>query len=503
MTVKIVITKDGTIFQPPTPVRICAWLQSTPRAQPGYLSPTSGRKDDLFWTQTAADQGSLTIVFRLTVKSLNVTSYPKISLVGTAIKIRADLPRSLPEKSSSMNTSVAQTESVRDLHWTKSSPSEDEGSKASILRTLIGQASFHTPIDVITIGVDTLGLAIHLACHISEELWEAFALSQRTRWSRFFFNPSGIVVADDANEIITVNGQDMTTETWTQKCIKANYIDKVLLAEKPLDSAVRLRFQHLDSVGLDDAACGRAWSLIIAADDYTLEESTREATASRIEVVTTSSIWHSAEKASPKLLLRMSGPISENQISLLDMVQSAGWEIVETLERGPIELQPEGPENFNARVRYFLLETRRDTCDYIELVSIGTYGENLSSRSGVVQVVDTCSRRRNDDRTHGDVTRHEMMHGRLGGSQITQPAIQGTNLQMVPSQRSLESIAIRALEKQDQGTVDIQEVLDSQVETDPTVKRRGSPQELDQFEKKRSRTDSSPEEDLSMSDEES
>lgn len=487
VTVRIVITKDGAIFQPPTPVRICAWLQTTPREQPRYLSPTSGKTDDLLWTRTAADQGSLTIVLRVTIKSLNLANYPRISLVGAALKIRADLPRLIPEKPSTMSISVAPTESIGDLHSTNPSESEEGGGEPSILRALLTQASFRTPIDVITIGVETLSVAVHLACYLSENIWEASALSQRAPWSLFLFKPSRIVVADEANEIITVEGEDMTTETWIQRCIKVNYIDQALRAGKPLHYAVRLSFQNLNSAGLGDGACGRAWSLIIAADDYALRESTREATANQIEAVRTSSIWHSVEKASPKLLLQINGPISENQMSLLDMVQSDGWKVVETLERAPIELQPAGPENFGVSVRYFLLENRRNTCDYIELVSIGASVENSPLKAKVGQVVDNNSGSVTADATESDDTRHEMKLGHLGYMQTTQPVIQAPNLRTIPNQIFLESVATRALGTQDQGKAKIYEALDSKPKTDPAVKRRGSPEELNQSGKKRLR----------------
>lgn len=424
LTARIVITKDGTIFSPQDPVSICAWLQTTTRLQPRYLSPTSGKKDDTLWTRTAAEEGFLAIVFRITTRSLDMSEFPKMSLKEARLMIRADLPRSTLTNSFSTNISIAPNESVVDLHSTELSRPEGEGGKSSVLQALLDRASTQTPLDVIALGVAKLSLATQLACRLSMKMREG---TSAQRVPGRLFEPSTIVVADDAAEILTIQGKDRRTDEWAQGCIKAEYIDLMILGPVPLSHAVRLRFQHLDSMGLGDGACDRAWSLIIASDNSSLSDGTREATAKQIEALTFSSIWHSPERASPKLLLQMSGEFSGDEVSLLEMIRSDGWEAVEVLDRLPEELALEDPEHSEENIRSVLLEHRRDAFKYVEVV----LASERKSSTNVEQnrVAHTQSNRLTDDTTDCEMTGHVRMHGQLDDSQVMQPAGQRPRLQ--------------------------------------------------------------------------
>ncbi|KAJ4393422.1 hypothetical protein N0V93_002632 [Gnomoniopsis smithogilvyi] len=497
LTVRIVITRDGAIFQPEDPVRICAWLHPTPLEQPRCLSLSSGKKDDLFWTKTAAEQGFLAIVLRITLSLLDRTTFAKSSLLGSLLRIRADLPRVTPSEAFPRSIASASNQSIVDLHSTESSPAEDEEDKSSELESLLDQTSTETPMNVITIGINTIGIAKHLAIYLSKRVRED-AVAQNVS---LMLQPSTIVVADEANEVISFQGKDVRTEEVAHECIKNNYIHP-MISTMPLKYAVRLRFQHLDSMGRGDGACDRAWSLIIAADNFLLHESTREATANQIEAITTSSIWHSTERKPPKLLLRIIGPSSENRMSLLGMMESDGWEVVETLDQLPQEAPLEDCESPNVMVKYFLLEYTLETPEYIEAI-LGNAEEQSSTRADQAKVADTESKRVTDDATDGEVTGQEITHDHLCDSEATKPVnldSEARPLQIEQSQIPVDPSLERAEEIQNQGKADIHQALDLQAVPDPAVKRRGSPEELSRLKEKRLHTESSPEDEGSISE---
>lgn len=489
LTIAIAITRNGVIFRPEDPVRVCAWLETASKHRPIFLSPTSGKKDDLLWTKKAADQKSLTIVFRITKKHLEEASLSYTSLEGGRLRIRADLPTSSSKKSPMVREIPSiQNASKVDIHATESSLGE-EGSDPSILMTLLENVSLWTPLDVIGIGWPTLCIAYTLASLLSVKLWRA-AMSEGR--SLAHLEPSTIVVAEEAEEVLTAAGQDRRAELWVRQEIKSRYIDPMVTAiPKAPCFAVFLRFANLDSNGLGDGACDRVWSLIIAADGPPLNESMREAKANQIEAVATSSIWHSTDKVSPKLLLITRGPVPAKESSLLDMVESDGWEIVERFRQLPEQLFPTAAKTPD--MRYYLLEYRRARRDYLEIV-LGNFERKKSKEPEHSQICPDL--RRTGGAMAGDTAMSETRLTTFSGPCVNEGMLWNSEApHLLSGQRPLLQHAAmrRAGRIEGSGQLVMRGTPDTPGRCMSAAKRPGSPKERSNSEKKRSSTQRLPE----------
>lgn len=362
LKIRIAITNDGAILQPQNPVRICAWLRTSQRQPFKCLSTTSGKKDDLLWTEKAALQGSLTLEFPIALGDLDKTSFPKIAFHGAQLRIRADLSQSLPTPSDGATLLDTCDGPKSGLQSSKLTSPKNRWSKSSILKDILDQGTMHVPLNVVAIGIDCMHDATHLATALTFKMWKNLA-SQKL--SVAHFKPSTIVVAEKSKEVVTRDGEDWTAESWARKCIKADYINRLIKALFNPHLAVRLKFHNLDSLVLGDVACDRAWSLMIATDDFQLNEATRKSKADEIKAVTMSSVWRSPDKAPPKLLISRRGPSPKGQMSLLDMVKSDGWEIIEQCKKLPDKLFPEAPKR--SGMTYALLENGLKSPNYVEI----------------------------------------------------------------------------------------------------------------------------------------
>lgn len=393
LTIKIAITEDGAILQPQSPVRICAWLRTSQQQPFKYLLTTSGKKDDLLWTKDAADQGSLTLKFQIAIGDLDKTRLPKISFHGAQMRLRADLPKSMPWPSDIARLPDTLVQPNADLHSSKPNPPKKRRSSSSILKSILNQGTMHTPLNVVVLGIDGIHDATHLAQGLTFKMWKDLA---SRKLSVALFKPSTIVVADERHGMITREGMHWTTEGWAQKCIKNDYINSMINGRWNPLMAVRLRFQNLDSVGLGDGACDRAWNLMIATDDCSMNHDTRESKARQIKAITRSSIWHSTEKTPPKLLMTLKGKFPKEQMSLLDMVKSDGWEIIEQLKKLPKKLFPKAPRR--SRMTYVLLENRLEPPDYVE-INCPSNAKHAKTVNGPINVAENS--------TEGQTTRQE------------------------------------------------------------------------------------------------
>lgn len=433
LTTKIAITEDGAILHPQIPVRICAWLRTSQQLPFKYLSTTSGKKDDLLWTKTAADQGSLTLKFQIAIADLDKTLFPKISFHGAQLRIRADLSKSVPTSSNAARLPDTLAQPSANLHSGKPNPPKKRRSSSSILKGILNQGMMHMPLNVVVLGIDGIHDATHLAQGLTFKMWKDLA---SRKLSVALFKSSTIVVADERNELITRQGIDWTTEGWAQKCIKVDYINSMIKERWNPLLAVRLRFQNLDSFGIGDGACDRAWDLIIVTDDCSMNQDTRESKARRIKAVTRSSIWHSTDKNPPKLLMSLKGKFPKEQMSLLDMVKSDGWEIIEQLKKLPKKLFPKAPKR--SRMSYVLLENRLEPPDYVE-INCPSKATHPRAVIGPIHVPDTS--------TQGQVTRQDETTGNRVNMQSINIPTRGTkspDLQTTQNQATPPSIPPRS-----------------------------------------------------------
>lgn len=397
LTIRIAITEDGAILQPQNPVRICAWLRTSPKQPFKYLSTTSGKKEDLLWTKKAADQGSLTLKFHIAIGHLDKSRCSQISFHGAQLRIRADLSKSAATSSDVARLPGTLAQPNTSLRSSKLAPLKKQRSSSSVLKGILDQSTMLTPLNVIIIGIDGIHDATHLAQGLTFKMWKDLA---SRKVSVALFKPSTIVVADQGDEIITRRGVDWTVEGWAQNCIKNDYINCMIKERWNSLLAVRLRFQNLDSLGIGDGACDRAWRLMITTDDNLLSRDTRESKARQIKAVTRSSIWHSTDKTPPKLLVAMRGKFPKEQMTLLDMVTSDGWEIIEQLKTLPKKLFPKAPKR--SRMSFVLLENRLEPPDYVE-INCPSKAEHARTINGPVHVPHSS--------TEGQMTRQEETTG--------------------------------------------------------------------------------------------
>lgn len=471
LTIKIAITNDGAILRPENSVRLCAWLRTSQRQPFKCLSPTSGKKDDLLWTKKAADEGSLTLKFSIALGDLDKALFPKIAFHGAQLRIRADLCQSVPTPSNAATLLDTTDGPKSGLHSSKLTLSKNKWSKSSIFKDILSQGTMHMPLNVIAIGIDCMHDATHLATALTFKMWNDFA---SRNLSVALFKPSTVTVADKANEVITRKGEDWTTESWARKCIKTDYISRLIKALWNPHLAVRLKFHNLDSLVLGYGACDHAWSLMIATDDFLLNEATRRSKADEIKAVTTSSIWHSPNKAPPKLLISMRGPSPKEQLSLLDMVKSDGWETIEQLKKLPDKLLPEAPRG--SGMTYALLENRLEPANYVET--------NNYSRDEHASIVDGPNHTA-DNSTDGQITRQEaetdldvdMQHIKIPTQESKSPHWHDTQ-----SQTSSTSKPLRAKQLLDWRRNRKHEAPDSHEHSEQRTKRR------DQLEERRQAT---------------
>lgn len=468
LTIKIAITEDGSILQPQNPVRICAWLRTSQQQPFKYLSTTSGKKDDLLWTKNAADQGLLTLKFHIAMGDLDKTRFPKISFLGAQLRIRADLSKSVATSSDLARLPDTLVQPHSDLHSSKPTPQKKRRSSSLNLKGILNQGTIHMPLNVVVIGIDGIHDAAYLSQGLTFKMWKDLA-SQRL--SVALYRPSTVVVADQGDEIITRKGIDWTTEGWAQKCIKVDYINRMIKERWNPRLAVRLRFQNLDSVGLGDGACDRAWNLMIATDDCLLSQDVRDSRARQIKAITMSSIWHSTDKAPPSLLIAIRGKFPKGQVSLLDMMKHDGWEIIEQLRKLPRKLFPKAPRG--SRTSYVLLENRLERPDYVE-TNCPSKTEHPRAVSGPIQVADNS--------TQGQMTRQEETTGSDVNMQcmnIPTTETKSPDLQSTPNQASPPSIPPRSERRLGRARDRKHEAPDSLEDSEFWAKRR------DQLEERR------------------